>query len=64
MELSLKPTNDNPDKVAIMYGPIVLAGKMGTAQMNSPAPYSDASVYNDYYKYQYHVPGILLPVCT
>jgi DUF1680 family protein len=38
MELSLKPTNDNPDKVAIMYGPIVLAGKMGTAQMNSPAP--------------------------
>lgn len=60
MELSLKPTNDNPNKIAITYGPIVLAGKMGTAQMNSPAPYSDPSVYNDYYKYQDHIPADII----
>lgn len=60
MELSFKSTNDNPDKVAIMYDPIVLAGKIGTAQINSHAPYSDPSVYNDYYPYQYHVPADII----
>jgi uncharacterized protein len=40
MTLHLIPTNDDPDKVAIAYGPIVLAGKMGTEGIISPAPYA------------------------
>jgi uncharacterized protein len=40
MALHLIPANDNPNKVAIAYGPIVLAGKMGTEGIISPAPYA------------------------
>ncbi|MFC0183682.1 beta-L-arabinofuranosidase domain-containing protein [Pseudarcicella hirudinis] len=57
MELQLKATNDNSSKVSITYGPIVLAGKQGSVQMESPAPYSDPNKYNDYYTYQYNVPA-------
>jgi len=57
MSLRITPANDNPDKVAIAYGPIVLAGEMGTEGMINPAPYSDPAKYNDYYTYDYHVPA-------
>lgn len=59
MALSLQATNDNPNKAAILYGPIVLVGQMGTASMQTPAPYSNPALYNDYYTYQYHVPADL-----
>ncbi|WP_419032428.1 glycoside hydrolase family 127 protein, partial [Dysgonomonas gadei] len=36
MHLYLTETNDNPDKAAIMYGPLVLAGTMGTEGMKAP----------------------------
>ena len=57
MTLQLIPTNDDPTKVAIAYGPIVLAGEMGTEGMISPAPFSDPKKYNDYYNYDYKVPA-------
>ncbi|PWK21651.1 hypothetical protein LV89_03677 [Arcicella aurantiaca] len=60
MELSAQATNDNPDKVAFLYGPIVLAGEMGTENMISPAPYSNPTLYNDYYTYNYNVPQNLI----
>ncbi len=56
MNLHIAETNDNPDMAAIMYGPLVLAGMMGTDGMKSPAPFSDPTLYNDYYTYDYHVP--------
>jgi uncharacterized protein len=56
MTLRAIPTSDNPNKVAFAYGPIVLAGEMGTAGMIIPAPYSNPQLYNDYYTYNYHVP--------
>jgi uncharacterized protein len=56
MSLRVIPTNDDPNKVAIAYGPIVLAGEMGTEGMMSPAPFSDPKKYNDYYSYDYKVP--------
>lgn len=56
MSLRVIPTNDDPNKVAIAYGPIVLSGEMGTAGMMSPAPFSDPKKYNDYYSYDYKVP--------
>ena len=55
--LRIIPTNDDPDKAAIAYGPIILAAPMGTEAMTSPAPYSDPQLYNDYYSYDYHVPA-------
>jgi DUF1680 family protein len=57
MQVKLVPTPDNPNVVAVTYGPIVLAGKMGTEGMVEPAPYSNPNLYNDYYTYDYHIPS-------
>jgi hypothetical protein len=56
MTLRAVATNDNPNEVAFMYGPIVLAGEMGTKGMVAPAPYSNPKLHNDYYTYNYNVP--------
>jgi len=40
MALHMVATNDNPNLAAIEYGPIVLAGAMGTEGMNPPAPFA------------------------
>lgn len=40
MSLHLVATNDNPNMAAIVYGPIVLAGDMGTEGIVAPAPYA------------------------
>ena len=57
MTLRLVPTNDIPNKVAIAYGPIVLAGQMGTAGFIGSQPYSNPQLHNDYYTYNYNVPA-------
>ncbi len=67
MTIKLEQTPDNPDKGALLYGPIVLAGERGTEGMVAPAPFSDPALYNDYYTYDYHVPVNLkttLPIDT
>ncbi|RXK61643.1 glycoside hydrolase family 127 protein [Lacibacter luteus] len=56
MELQLIATNDNADKAAIAYGPIILAGEMGTKGFTGRAPYSDPTQHNDYYTYDFKVP--------
>ena len=56
MALQAVATNDNPKKVAFTYGPIVLAGAMGTKDFIYKAPYSNPLLYNDYYTYNYNVP--------
>ena len=50
MELRLVSTNDNPNKAAIAYGPILLAGKMGIEGIKEPAPYAvnDQNEFNNY----------------
>lgn len=58
--LRIIPTNDDPNKAAVAYGPIVLAAPIGTEAMTSPAPYSDPAKYNDYYSYDYHVPANII----
>ena len=40
MSLRLVATNDNPNMAAVVYGPIVLAGDMGTDGIQAPAPYA------------------------
>ncbi|MCD8261059.1 MAG: hypothetical protein LUD15_05835 [Bacteroides sp.] len=42
-----------------MYGPLVLAGELGSEGMEPPAPYSDPHVHNDYYTYDYRIPADL-----
>ncbi|MGK9124472.1 glycoside hydrolase family 127 protein [Olivibacter sp. SA151] len=59
MSLHLAETNDNKNKAAIMYGPLVLAGAMGATGITAPAPFSDPKQYNDYYTYDYKVPDNL-----
>ena len=57
MEIQLETTPDNPQKGALIYGPLVLAGELGTEGMQSPAPFSNPELYNDYYTYDYHIPA-------
>jgi DUF1680 family protein len=57
MALRIVPTNDNPNKAAIAYGPIVLAGEMGTEGFKGREPYSDPILHNDYYTYNYNIPA-------
>jgi DUF1680 family protein len=57
MELQAIETNDNPNTVAITYGPIVLAGTMGTKGFTGRAPYSDPTQHNDYYTFDFKVPS-------
>jgi uncharacterized protein len=40
MSLHLVATNDDPDMAAVLYGPIVLAGDMGTEGMKAPEPFA------------------------
>lgn len=56
MSLHLAEANDDPNTAAVMYGPLVLAGTMGTEGMTGTAPFSDPTAYNDYYTYAYNVP--------
>lgn len=56
MGLMFEPTPDNTDKGAVVYGPLVMAARLGTEGMPAPAPYSDPSKYNDYYTYDYNIP--------
>jgi len=59
MELKLVPANDDPLVAAITYGPVVLAGTMGTDNFIYKAPYSNPLLYNDYYTYNFNVPANL-----
>lgn len=56
MELHMEYADSACSRGAVLYGPIVLAGDMGTDGMDAPAPFSDPTVRNDYYTYDYHVP--------
>lgn len=56
MGLCLERTPDGTERGALLYGPVVLAGELGTEGMQTPAPYSDPAKYNDYYSYDYHIP--------
>lgn len=53
MTLNEEAAGDNPQCVALMYGPIVLAGELDSVS----SPFSDPSKYNDYYTYDYKIPA-------
>lgn len=49
MTLREEPTKDDPSRVALMYGPIVLGGRLAEVAN----PFSDPKKYNDYYTFDY-----------
>jgi len=57
LQLHTIAANNDLHLAAIAYGPIVLAGEMGTENFKGREPYSDPTKHNDYYTYDYHVPG-------
>lgn len=57
MSLHVETTPDNPSRAAVLYGPVVLAGDLGVEGMTGCAPFSDPTVRNDYYTYDYHIPA-------
>jgi DUF1680 family protein len=60
MTLRAIAANDDSTKMAFAYGPIILAGAMGTEGFKHPEPYSNPLLYNDYYTYNYNVPANLV----
>jgi DUF1680 family protein len=57
MTLHEEATKDDPSRVALLYGPIVLAGRLAVVDH----PFSDPKKYNDYYTFDYgHHPDIPL----
>lgn len=57
MDLQFEPASDGSGLGTLVYGPIVMAARLGTEGMESPAPYSNPALYNDYYTYDYHIPA-------
>lgn len=57
MSLHVEAAPDDPHRGALLYGPVVLAGDLGTEGMTGCAPFSDPTVRNDYYTYDYHIPA-------
>ena len=49
MTLREEATKDDPSRVALMYGPIVLGGRLDAVAH----PFSDPKKYNDYYTFDY-----------
>ena len=52
MSLHEEPVQSDTGCVALLYGPIVLAGDLGAVRH----PFSDPAKYNDYYSYDFNVP--------
>ena len=53
MQLREEATKDDASKVALMYGPIVMAGKLAPVDH----PFSDPQKYNDYYTFDFKIPS-------
>ena len=57
MGLHMEYAGNDSTRGVVLYGPVVLAGDMGTDGMTGCAPFSDPTVRNDYYTYDYHIPA-------
>lgn len=59
MQLHTEATPDDPSRIVLFYGPVLLAGQLGTENMKC---WSNPDVHNDYYGYDYNVPESLRTV--
>ena len=53
MQLREEATKDDASKVALVYGPIVMAGKLDKVEH----PFSNPQKYNDYYTFDFKIPA-------
>ncbi len=53
MQLREEATKDDASKVALVYGPVVMAGKLDAVEH----PFSDPTKYNDYYTFNFQIPA-------
>lgn len=53
MQLREEATKDDASKVALLYGPIVMAGKLDKVER----PFSDPTQNNDYYTFDFKIPA-------
>ena len=53
MQLREEATKDDTSKVALVYGPVVMAGKLEDVDN----PFSDPTKYNDYYTFDFKIPA-------
>lgn len=53
MQLREEATKDDASKVALLYGPIVMAGKLDKVEN----PFSAPTKYNDYYTFDFKIPA-------
>ena len=56
MSFRLEHLADEPSKAAVFYGPVLLAGRLGTEGFVGCQPDSDSEKHNDYYTYDYNIP--------
>lgn len=59
MKLHTEATPDDPSRIALFYGPILMVGQLGTEGMNC---WSNPDVHNDYYGYDYNIPEAIRSV--
>lgn len=59
MTLHAETAHGDSSRVALLYGPVVLAGQLGTQGMTDASNFSNPTKYNDYYTYNYQVPSNL-----
>jgi hypothetical protein len=60
MTYHVEPALQDATLGVVMRGPLVLALPLGTEGFVPPQPVSDPAKYNDYYTYDYHIPGSML----
>lgn len=53
MQLREEATKDDASKVALVYGPVVMAGKLDKVEH----PFSNPQKYNDYYTFDFKIPA-------
>lgn len=56
MRLCEEATKDDASKVALVYGPVVMAGKLDAVAH----PFSNPKKYNDYYTFNFKIPAAII----
>lgn len=54
--IEAEPLESDRKFFSLTYGPLILAGRLGTEGMETPAPFSNPMLYNDYYTYNFNIP--------
>ena len=56
MDWHVEPAPQDPSVGVVMFGPIVMARRLGRQGFVDPQPFSNPALHNDYYTYDYRIP--------